>query len=166
MSDTQTVRVAMIASVVIAVFSFIVAPLLYLAPDGLWQVIRIFTGFYNIPIVTIVLVGLFTKRAPAIGAKLVIVFHVITYGLLKFAFADVVTLHFLHLYAVLFFIELAIMLIATKLAPRPIQAANPSQHKVDLTPWRHAPLVAALLFCLVIAVYIVFSPVGIASSNT
>ena len=46
-------RVAKIASVVIAVFSFAIAPLLSLAAEGLWQVIRIFTGFYNIPTIVI-----------------------------------------------------------------------------------------------------------------
>ena len=41
-SDAQMLRVAKIASVIIALFSFIVAPLLQFAPDGLWQIIRIF----------------------------------------------------------------------------------------------------------------------------
>lgn len=162
-SDKEAVRVAMIASVVIALFSFVVAPLLYFAPEGLWQIIRIFTGFYNIPIVTIVIVGLFTKRTPAIGAKLVIIFHVIAYGLLKFVFADIVTLHFLHLYAVLFFIEVAIMLAAGYFAPRKTEWVFTPNDKVDLTPWRFAAPTAITLFSCVIGVYILFSPIGLAN---
>ncbi|MEO1576589.1 MAG: solute:sodium symporter family transporter, partial [Pseudomonadota bacterium] len=69
LSDEALVRVAKIASVVIALFSFAVAPLLQFAPEGLWQIIRIFTGFYNIPIIAIVIVGLFTRRVPALAAK-------------------------------------------------------------------------------------------------
>jgi len=160
-TEKQSVNVAMIASVVIAVFSFLVAPLLYFAPEGLWQIIRIFTGFYNIPIVTIVIVGLFTKRTPAIGAKLVIIFHVIAYGLLKFVFADVVTLHFLHLYAILFAIEVSIMLIAGKLSPREFK----QNQKVNLTPWTYAIPTAALLFSSVVAVYLLFSPLGLSAVN-
>ncbi|MGB7404837.1 MAG: solute:sodium symporter family transporter, partial [Pacificimonas sp.] len=117
LSERATVRIAMIASFVIALFSFAVAPLLYLAPEGLWQIIRIFTGFYNIPIVTVVLFGLFTRRASAIGAKAVILFHVVAYGLIKFVLDDIVTLHFLHLYAVLFLCECAIMAVAIRLRP-------------------------------------------------
>ncbi|MEO0367081.1 MAG: solute:sodium symporter family transporter, partial [Pseudomonadota bacterium] len=117
-SDHDMVRIAKIASVVIALFSFAVTPLLQFAPEGLWQIIRIFTGFYNIPTVVIVLVGLFTRRVPALGAKIVIIFHVLAYGLLKFVLDDVVTLHFLHLYAVLFVIEVAIMLLCGVLRPR------------------------------------------------
>ena len=74
----QILKVAKTASVVIALFSFIVAPLLQFAPDGLWQIIRIFTGFYNIPVIAIVIVGLFSTRVPALGPKIVIGFHLIT----------------------------------------------------------------------------------------
>lgn len=167
LSDRQAVRIAMIASFVIAIFSFAVAPLLYLAPEGLWQIIRIFTGFYNIPIVTIVLFGLFTRRAPAIGAKLVILFHVIAYGLVKFVFDDVVTLHFLHLYAVLFGIEALIMMAAIRFAPKavapgPVEPTPAAALAVDLTPWRHAVPVSLLLVSLVVAVYLLFSPLGLA----
>ena len=110
-SDQHILKVAKIASIVIALFSFVVAPLLQFAPDGLWQIIRIFTGFYNIPVITIVIVGLFTNHVPALGAKVVIGFHVIAYGLLKFVLDDVVTVHFIHLYGILFVAEVLIMLV-------------------------------------------------------
>lgn len=163
--DAAIVRIAKIASIVVALFSFAVAPLLYFAPDGLWQIIRIFTGFYNIPIITIVLVGLFTRRVPALGAKLVIVFHVIAYGIIKFALADVVTLHFLHLYGVLFVIELGIMLAATWIRPRPEPWSFVSRQRTDLTPWRGAIPTAILLGSLVVAIYLLFSPIGIAGDG-
>lgn len=164
MTDQQTVRLAMIVSAIIAIFSFIVAPLLYLAPQGLWQIIRIFTGFYNIPIVTIVIVGLFTKRTPASGAKAVIIFHVITYGLLKFVFDDVVTLHFIHLYGLLFLAELAILFVFTYLSPRDVVGLAPANApaQVDLTPWRHLKLATILLAMSVVALYVLFSPLGLA----
>ena len=163
--DKEAVKVAMIASVVIALFSFSVAPLLHFAPQGLWQIIRIFTGFYNIPIVTIVIVGLFTRRTPALGAKLVIIFHVIAYGLLKFVFADVVALHFLHLYAILFVIEVAIMLAVGYFAPRETPWAFTRKEKVDLTPWRFAVPTAITLLSCVIGVYLLFSPIGVANGE-
>ena len=164
-TDREIVRAAMIASVVIALFSFMVAPLLYFAPEGLWQVIRVFTGFYNIPIVTIVIVGLFTRRTPAIGAKIVIVFHVIAYGLAKFVFDDVITVHFLHLYAILFVIEVAIMLVAARLSPRKEAWTFERREQVDLSPWSLAAPVAVTLLSLVVAIYLVFSPLGVAGDG-
>ena len=163
LSDAALVRAAKWASAVIALFSFAVAPLLYFAPEGLWQIIRIFTGFYNIPVITIVLVGLFTSRVPALGAKLVIIFHVIAYGLAKFVFDDVITIHFLHLYAVLFVIEVAIMLITARLAPRKEAWTFQPRAEVDMTPWKRALPVSVTLFSAVVATYLLFSPVGLAS---
>ena len=165
LADAATVKLAKVVSTIIAVFSFAVAPLLYFAPEGLWQIIRIFTGFYNIPVITIVLVGLFTRNVPAIGAKLVIVFHFIAYGLAKFAFDDVITLHFLHLYAVLFVIEVAIMLAAAKLAPRQTPWTFAPQARTDMTPWRFAMPVAVTLMSAVIATYVLFSPIGLANGQ-
>ncbi|MEO1489814.1 MAG: solute:sodium symporter family transporter [Pseudomonadota bacterium] len=164
-SDAELVRVAKIASVVIALFSFVVAPLLAFAPEGLFQVIRKFTGFYNIPTIVIVMVGLFTSRVPALGAKLAIGFHVIAYGLLTFVFADQVTLHFIHQYAVLFVIEVGIMLACGALAPRTQGWSFTRQEKVDLTPWRFARPLSVTLFSCVVATYLLFSPLGLASES-
>ncbi|KWV92109.1 solute:sodium symporter family transporter [Erythrobacter sp. YT30] len=164
-SDTHLVNVAKAASVVIALFSFIVAPLLYFAEEGLWQVVRVFTGFYNIPTVVIVIMGLFTARVPALGAKLVIVFHVVTYGLLRFVFNDMVTLHFIHQYAILFVIEVGIMLAAGYFAPRAEAYIPASRHEVDMTPWRYARPAAFTLLSGVVALYLLFSPLGAASAE-
>ncbi|MBX7527711.1 solute:sodium symporter family transporter [Qipengyuania vesicularis] len=165
-SDAHLVRVAKIASVVIALFSFAVAPLLYFAEEGLWQVVRVFTGFYNIPTVVIVIMGLFTRRVPALGAKLVIVFHVTAYGLLRFVFDDVVTLHFIHQYAVLFVIEVGIMLAAGAWRPRAVPYVPPSKEKVDMTPWRLGRPVAFTLLSCVVGLYVLFSKIGLANSGS
>jgi SSS family solute:Na+ symporter len=159
--DKTLIRVAKIASVVIALFSFVVAPLLQYAPEGLWQLIRMFTGFYNIPVIAVVLVGLFTTRVPAVGAKVAIVFHVIAYGLLRFVFDDVVTLHFLHVYAILFVIEVAIMLLFGRLQPRSENWSYQPVQGVDLTPWRYAIPCAFTLTSCVVALYLLFSPIGL-----
>ncbi|GAA4035985.1 solute:sodium symporter family transporter [Parerythrobacter jejuensis] len=162
-SDSELVRVAKIASVVMALFSFAVAPLLYFAADGLWQVIRVFTGFYNIPTVAIVIVGLFTRRVPALGAKVAIIFHVIAYGLLRFVFDEAVTLHFLHQYAILFVAEVGIMLAIGAWKPRQTAWSFMPKAEVDMTPWPFAKPLAVTLFSCVVALYLVFSPLGVAS---
>ena len=164
-SDAQLVRVAKIVSVIIALFSFGVAPLLYFAEEGLWQIVRVFTGFYNIPTVVIVIIGLFTSRVPALGAKIVIVFHVTAYALYRFVFDDVITLHFIHVYAVLFVIEIGIMLVTGYLRPRAEAYVAPVQNKVDMTPWRFARPMAFTLFSCVVGLYLLFSPLGLASGE-
>ncbi|MFT5580272.1 MAG: SSS family solute:Na+ symporter [Paraglaciecola psychrophila] len=158
-SDAQLIKVAKYASVAIALASFVISPLLQYAPEGLFQIIRIFTGFYNIPVIAIVLVGLFTRRVPGLAAKVVIVFHVITYALLKFVID--VDINFIHIYAILFFVEVAIMLIIGRLMP----LANPWHYQpasvVDMTPWAYALPVAITLFGGIVMIYVLFSPLGL-----
>jgi len=158
-SDQQLIRVAKIASVVIALFSFIVAPLLMFAPEGLWQIIRIFTGFYNIPVITIVLVGFFTSHVPALAAKVVIVFHVITYALLKFIIE--IDINFIHIYAILFVIEVGIMLSIGAMYPRKSKVIYTKSNVVNLVPWKYAVPVAITLASLIVMLYILFSPIGL-----
>ena len=158
-SDKQLIKVAKIASVIIALFSFVVSPLLQFAPEGLFQIIRIFTGFYNIPVIAVVLVGLFTKRVPGFAAKVAITFHVIAYALLKFVID--VDINFIHIYAILFVIEVAIMLVIGHYQPmqKPWKFKNNS--KVDMTPWAYGLPVAITMVSCVIIIYLVFSPVGL-----
>ena len=160
-NEFEMVRVAKVASVLIAIFSFIVAPLLQYAPEGLWQVMRIFTGFYNIPVIAIVVVGLFTRHVPALGPKIVIFFHIIAYALLQFILNDYVNIHFIHLYAILFFLEVGIMLLIGYLIPRETLWIFRKKDLVDLTPWKYAfPCAVSLLSC-VVGVYLLFSPIGL-----
>ena len=160
-NEVEMLRVAKIASVLIAIFSFIVAPLLQYAPEGLWQVMRIFTGFYNIPVIAIVVVGLFTRHVPALGPKIVIFFHIIAYSLLQFIFSDYVNIHFIHLYAILFLLEVGIMLLIGYLLPRETMWTFRKKELVDLTPWKYAPPCAVSLLSCVVGVYLLFSPIGL-----
>ena len=159
--EAEIVKVAKVASVLIAIFSFIVAPLLQYAPEGLWQVMRIFTGFYNIPVIAIVVVGLFTRHVPALGPKIAILFHIIAYSLLQFIFSDYVNIHFIHLYAILFFLEVGIMLLIGYLLPRETMWTFRKKELVDLTPWKYAPPCAVSLLSCVVGVYLLFSPIGL-----
>ena len=159
-SDAQLIRIAKIVSLVIALFSFAAAPLLQYAPEGLWQIIRIFTGFYNIPLIALVLVGLFTRRVPALAAKVAVGFHIVAYAALQFVFDT--GINFIHLYAILFLIEVAIMLTIGRIAPREQAWQYERQELVDMTPWKYAKPVAMLLAAGIVATYLVFSPLGLA----
>ncbi len=161
--DAQQIRVAKWAALAIALFSFVVAPLLQYSPDGLFQLIRRFTGFYNIPVIAIVLIGLFTARVPPLGAKLAVGFHVIAYGLLTFVWVPPV--HFIHVMAILFVIEMAIMLACGRAAPMAQPYRFVPAPRVDMTPWRHALPTAIILMASVVAVYLIFSPLGLAGDG-
>jgi len=157
--DQQLIRIAKIASVVIAVFSFIVAPLLQYAPEGLWQIIRIFTGFYNIPVIAVVLIGLFTRRVPAVAAKIAICFHIVAYTLLKFVWD--VQINFIHIYAILLVIEVSMMLAIGHFWPTEKEWSFTPKAKVNLKPWRYAWPASSTMFTGIVLLYLLFSPLGL-----
>ena len=170
--DKQLIIIAKRASVVIALFSFVTAPLLQFAPEGLWQIIRIFTGFYNIPIITLVLFALWNTRVPALAAKVCVGFHIVAYACLRFVWQ--IDLNFIHIYALLFCVEVVLMWGITVYRPKAVQSesgradfaqaqlAQSRQSAVNLTPWRWAKPVSALLFAGIVGLYLLFSPLGIA----
>ncbi len=161
--DRELIRVARLAGTGLALFSFFIAPLLQYAPEGLWQLIRRFTGFYNVPILAIVVMAVLTSRTrhrvPPAGALTAIGFHLVAYGVLTFVWDS--GIHFIHLYALLFAVEVGIM--AVFAGSRPAEPlVPPAAHAVDMTPWPHARIVSLLLLTAMVAVYVLFSPIGVA----
>ncbi|WP_337019571.1 solute:sodium symporter family transporter [Oceanobacillus massiliensis] len=168
-TDKQMIRVSQWFGTILGLVTFFIAPLLLRAPDGLWNIIRQFTGFFNIPIVAIVLVGIFAKRVPPIGPKIVIIFHVITYYMLLWglpAFFNIeIPINYIHIAGILFFVEVGTMLVAGKVRPLPEDFVFKADPKVDTTPWKYAVPVSIILFGLMLFTYILFSPIGLAYTN-
>jgi solute:Na+ symporter, SSS family len=165
-ADEKLLRLSKWFGAALAVVSFFVSPLLMYAPDGLWELIRRFTGFFNIPVIAVVLVGIFAKRVPAVAAKAAICFHVITYYLLVFGleqlFGISIGINYIHIYAILFFTEVAMMLVIGKISPRKEAWRFSPRPSVDMKPWKYTLFVSVVLISLMFAFYIVFSPIGLA----
>lgn len=168
-TDKQMIRVSQWFGTGLALITFFVAPLLLNAPDGLWTIIREFTGFFNIPIIAIVLVGIFSKRVPSIGPKITIIFHVITYYMLIWGFSMFfgieIPINFIHIQGLLFVIEVAIMLIVGTLKPLPEAFKFKSNAEVSLVPWKYTIPTAIALFGAMVFTYILFSPIGVAYAD-
>lgn len=167
-SDQDLIRVSKWFGTFVALVSFFVAPNLMYAPDGLWDLIRRFTGFFNIPILVIVLIGMLVKRVPPIAAKTVVFFHVIAYYFLVWGtkqwFGVEIGINFIHIYGILFVIETGIMLVFARV--RPMLQAKPIRIELGrVKPWRHALSTSILLVASMIFVYLVFSPIGLAYAN-
>lgn len=165
-TDKQMIRISKWFGTFLAMVTFFIAPLLLRAPDGLWNLIREFTGFFNIPIIAIVLVGILTKRVPPLGPKIAIIFHVVTYYFLLYGvnqfFGYNIEINFIYISFVLFLIEVGIMLSAGKFKPLPEDFEFHADPKVNMTPWKYALPVTTVLLSAVAFTYLVFSPWGVA----
>ena len=110
--------------------------------------------------IAIVIIGLFNKNVPALGPKIVVVFHIISYGVFQFLLKDHLKIHFIHLYAILFFSEILIMLFIGKIFPEKVHWEHKKKDVIDLTPWKYVQPVSFTLFSAVILIYLIFSPLG------
>ncbi|WP_223703057.1 solute:sodium symporter family transporter [Sutcliffiella deserti] len=165
--DQKLIKVSKIFGIIVALISFIVAPFLMYAPDGLWNLIRQFTGFFNIPILVIVLMGMLFRKIPAFAAKVVIVFHVFAYYFLVWGSNQIfnieIGISFIHIYGILLAIEVAFMLLMAKFRPlEKVERFEYTESAERMVPWKYAIPVSITLVTSIIFVYLVFSPVGLA----
>lgn len=157
--DKKLVLIGKVFGIVLVIFSIIIAPHIAKAPEGLYVFMRSIMGFFNIPILAVVVVGFVSKTVPPIGAKIAIAFFMISYALYKFVFD--INIHYLHVYAILFVCCCLIMYVSSKLKPMEVPYKDYDAKVVDLTPWKWANSVASFIITTIIYVYVLFSNLGI-----
>ncbi|MDO4274700.1 MAG: solute:sodium symporter family transporter [Eubacteriales bacterium] len=160
-SDEHIVKVGRRFGIILAAVSVCVAPLISFFPSGLYDFLQSCFGFYNMPILAAVVVGIFSKRVPAMGPKVALITHVILYSASK-VIPGVRDLHYLYVLSALFVIDTCIMLLVGKLRPRKEEFVLQDVHAVDLTPWKYLKLASVLCILVLVVEYIVFSPLGLA----
>ena len=162
--DRALIRVGRRVTAVIAVFTMFVAPLVAFAPEGLFPFVRRSTGFFSIPMITLVLVGFFTRRTSGPAARTAVAFYLVGYSTIVFLLGE--PINFIHTMGLLFLGMTTIMLALSWIWPRAEPfVLNLDKRAVDLTPWKYGPVFSILLFSLLIFVYLLCSPLGLASPH-
>lgn len=161
-SERETVFAGKSFGVGLAILSMCIAPLIANAPNGLFGYLQEVNGCYSIPILTIIIVGYLTKYVPAIAAKIAIISGVVLYSLGQFIIKPFVVgsdnyPHFLHVMAILFVLNVTIMLIIGKFYPRSEPFKLEFTKQVDITPWKHLKTAGIGICIVVIGIYIYFS---------
>lgn len=148
--------------IVLALFSMFIAPLIANAPAGLFGYLQEVNGCYSIPILTIIVVGYLTKNVPALAAKVAIILGALLYFISQFilkpyVFGEENYPHFLHVMAILFLLNVCIMLIIGSIKPRQYAFNLPDAKKVDITPYPYVMPIGGIIIFIVILSYICFS---------
>ncbi len=181
-SEHQTVKAGKLFGLLVAVISMTIAPFIANAPDGLFDYIQQALGSLSVPILAVVIVGILTKRVPAIGAKVVMIVGVIMYiatiflrpilaekaviaaqesgitDTYELAVIEATTFpyHFLHTMGILFVINIIIMLIIGIIKPKTDIYIPETTEVIDTTPWKYAYIVGGLIVVLVLSTYLIF----------
>ncbi|MDV6320354.1 solute:sodium symporter family transporter [Chromohalobacter sp. HP20-39] len=158
-TDEQVVKSGKIFGWIMAVAAMIIAPLLA-GQESLFSYLQTMNAIYFIPILAVVLVGLLTKRVPAIAAKVGLVAGCLLIAAGYFVppfnkILDITSQY--HFVAGVFVLLIAIMLIIGKLYPRETKWVHQDAEAVDLTPWKGAWPVGMVLVLCVIAIYAAFA---------
>lgn len=168
--------------VILAIAAMFIAPLIANA-GSLFDYLQEINGIYSIPILTIIVVGYTTKRVPAIAAKVGLVSGCLLYIISQFFLKDyfitkalasaaasgvtdegalaLVTAqaypHFLDIMAILFVLNIVIMLIIGRLYPRKEPFVQEYTKQVDITPWKYVKSAGIGICLIVVGVYIYFA---------
>ncbi len=182
-ADEQTVvKYGKRFGIVLAIAAMFIAPLIANA-GSLFAYLQEVNGIYSIPILTIIVVGFLTKRVPAIAAKIGLVSGCLLYIISQFfmqpyfinkalanaeaaGITDVAALklieveaypHFLDVMAILFILNVIIMLVIGKFKPREEDYVQEYTEQVDITPWKYVKQTGIAICVIVVSVYVYFA---------
>jgi len=161
-TEKEVVKAGKLFGVGLAILSMVIAPLIANAPHGLFGYLQEVNGCYSIPILTIIIVGYLTKYVPAIAAKIAIISGVVLYSISQFILKPYVFgadnyPHFLHVMAILFVLNILIMLLIGKFYPRKKAYVQFYTKQVDITPWKYLNSVGIAICITVLGIYIYFA---------
>ena len=146
--------------VILAIVAMFIAPLIANA-GSLFDYLQKVNGIYSIPILTIIIVGYTTKYVPAIAAKIGLFSGCLLY--ITYMIFDIYSpkvfseLHFLDVLAILFVLNIFIMLIIGFFKPREKAYVQEYTKQVDITPWKYLKPASITICVIVIGVYIYFA---------
>lgn len=182
-NERTVVKAGKTFGIILAVLAMIIAPFIANAPEGLFGYLQEVNGCYSIPILTIIVIGFFTRFVPAVAAKVGLISGVVLYSISQFILkphfqemalidaqatgivdelllADIKTLaypHFLHVMAILFVLNAIIMLVIGQLKPRETAFVQTYSKQVNITPWKYVRPVGIAICVVVILIYVYFS---------
>ncbi len=180
--EKTVVRYGKIFGVCLALAAMFIAPMIANA-GSLFNYLQEINGIYSIPILTIIVIGYTTKRVPAIAAKIGIISGSLLYIISQFwlqpkfvntaledAKASGITdsgelaliqadayPHYLHVMAILFIANIAIMLLIGKLKPRETPYVQEYTKQVEITPFKYVKQFGAIIVIIVVGIYIYFA---------
>jgi len=170
----------------LGVVAMFIAPMIANAPNGLFAWLQEVNGLYSIPILTIIVVGYATKYVPALSAKIGLASGVIIYGISQLlvqpkmaakaveqakasGITDATELakiettaypHYLHVMAILFVLNIIIMLAIGKWKPRDTPYKIEYSRSVEIHPWKYMVPVSIAIVVFVVAIYAYFAQYG------
>jgi SSS family solute:Na+ symporter len=161
-TNEQVVRSGKYFGWFIALFAMAIAPFLA-GQESIFGYLQKMNGMYFIPIFSVVIVGMLSRRVPASAASTALLMGLVIIGCGYFIpplAAIVDSMHEYHFLGVVFVYLVFYMLIMADLKPAP-EFEQQDSGAVDLTPWPYVRPASLLLVAIVIGIYVVFADLSV-----
>jgi len=171
-SGEQIVKIGKYFGIGLAIASICIAPLLA-QMQSIFEYLQKVNGLYSVPIIGIFLLGILTKRIPAMAAKVGMITGMGAYAFFTFInIKDVLPffantdgdLHWLHGYFISFSLSILVMVLLGYFYPKSDEEIEISEKKdsapVDMAPWESAKKVSAGIIFMTMIIYLALTGIA------
>ena len=171
-SGEQIVKIGKYFGIGLAIASICIAPLLA-QMQSIFEYLQKVNGLYSVPIIGIFLLGILTKRIPAMAAKVGMITGMCAYAFFTFTKIQDVpqllansdgNLHWLHGYFISFASSIIVMLLIGYFNPKSIEEISRSEEReaapIDMTPWKSAKKVSAGIIFMTMIIYLALTGIA------
>ncbi len=161
--EKKIIAAGKICGGIVAIFAMTTAPLLA-GQESIFDYLQKMNGLYFIPIFSVMLMGMFTKKVPAFAANMALVlgFVVIALGYFVPALEKIVDkIHEFHFLGAVFVGLILLMAICRTVAPLKTPWRHEYSGEVDLTPWKWAKPLGISLAAAVLFLYLAFADLSV-----
>ena len=171
-SGEQIVKIGKYFGIGLAIASICIAPLLA-QMQSIFEYLQKVNGLYSVPIIGIFLLGILTKRIPAMAAKVGMITGMCAYAFFTFInIKDVLPffantdgdLHWLHGYFISFSLSILVMVLLGYYYPKSDEEIEISEKKdsapVDMAPWKSAKKVSAGIIFMTMIIYLALTGIA------
>jgi len=171
-SGEQIVKIGKYFGIGLAIASICIAPLLA-QMQSIFEYLQKVNGLYSVPIIGIFLLGILTKRIPAMAAKVGMITGMGAYAFFTFInIQDVLPffanpdgdLHWLHGYFISFTLSILVMVLLGYFYPKSDEEIEISEKRVpspvDMAPWESAKKVSAGIIFMTMIIYLALTGIA------
>ena len=171
-SGEQIVKIGKYFGIGLAIASICIAPLLA-QMQSIFEYLQKVNGLYSVPIIGIFILGILTKRIPAMAAKVGMITGMCAYAFFTFINIQDVpqllansdgNLHWLHGYFISFASSIIVMLLIGYFNPKSIEEISKSEERevspIDMTPWKSAKKVSAGIIFMTMIIYLALTGIA------
>ena len=171
-SGEQIVKIGKYFGIGLAIASICIAPLLA-QMQSIFEYLQKVNGLYSVPIIGIFLLGILTKRIPAMAAKVGMITGMGAYAFFTFInIQDVLPffanpdgdLHWLHGYFISFALSILVMVLLGYFYPKSDEEISMSEEReaapIDMTPWKSAKKVSAGIIFMTMIIYLALTGIA------